>query len=100
MLNSQISLTEEHVEEEDEFIEKLLQTWNVGHKYLEFYALEDKIKDYYGNSIKNILSLPDRKTTLQLLRIGRNNRTLMESHKIYFERFLQQLVQQVLFYIL
>nr|CAD2202997.1 unnamed protein product [Meloidogyne enterolobii] len=96
MLNSQISLTEEHVEEEDEFIEKLLQTWNVGHKYLEFYALEDKIKDYYGNSIKNILSLPDRKTTLQLLRIGRNNRTLMESHKIYFERFLQQLVQQPL----
>uniref|UniRef100_A0A915M0Y4 PXA domain-containing protein n=1 Tax=Meloidogyne javanica TaxID=6303 RepID=A0A915M0Y4_MELJA len=96
MLNSQISLTEENVEEEDEFIEKLLQTWNVGHKYLEFYALEDKIKDYYGNSIKNILSLPDRKTTLQLLRIGRNNRTLMESHKIYFERFLQQLVQQPL----
>nr|CAD2195041.1 unnamed protein product [Meloidogyne enterolobii] len=96
MLNSQISLTEEHVEEEDEFIEKLLKTWNVGHKYLEFYALEDKIKDYYGTSIKNILSLPDRKTTLQLLRIGRNNRTLMESHKIYFERFLQQLVQQPL----
>ncbi|KAL7071316.1 hypothetical protein ACQ4LE_009480, partial [Meloidogyne hapla] len=96
ILNSNsISLDFSEEQEEDEFIEKLLKTWNVGHKYSEFYALEDKIKDYYGNSIR-ISSLPDRKTTLQLLRIGRNNRTLMDSHRIYFERFLQQLIQQPL----
>jgi hypothetical protein len=75
----------------DEFDEKI---WMIGHRYEEFYALEDKLRDYYGSALR-LSTLPDRKTTLQLLRLGSNGRILMESHRTNFERFLQQLLQQV-----
>lgn len=78
-------------EEEDD---SLPRVWTVFHRYEEFYALEDRLREQYGNTLR-MSTLPDRRPTLQLLQLGRNNRTLMESHKAHFERFLQQLLQQV-----
>ncbi|KAL3087260.1 hypothetical protein niasHT_020523 [Heterodera trifolii] len=93
--------------EKEEEEEELPKVWTVGHRCEEFFALEDRLREYLaitngGNNNNNSSTfrlvngnaLPDRKTTLQLLHNGRNNRALLETYRIHFERFLQQLLQQ------
>uniref|UniRef100_A0A914H4C2 PXA domain-containing protein n=1 Tax=Globodera rostochiensis TaxID=31243 RepID=A0A914H4C2_GLORO len=84
----------DNFQEEEE--EDLPKVWTVGHRCEEFFALEDRLREHCGNTFRlgNSSTLPDRKTTLQMLQNGRNNRALMETYRIHFERFLNQLLQQ------
>ena len=65
----------------------LPSTWTITRKYDEFHILEQKLKEFHGNSLR-LGILPDKKVFHQ------KNRTFMDSQRIQFERFIQSLLLQ------
>ena len=74
----------------DEFLDEDIAStrlWTIGRKYDEFFTLEEKLREFHGNSVRLGL-LPDKKV------FRAKNRSFMDAHRPFFERFLQSLLQQ------
>ncbi|KAE9551050.1 hypothetical protein FO519_005750 [Halicephalobus sp. NKZ332] len=65
----------------------LPSNWTITRKFDEFHILEQKLKEFHGNSLR-LGILPDKKIFHQ------KNRTFMDSQRIQFERFIQSLLLQ------
>uniref|UniRef100_A0A915E1V4 Sorting nexin-14 n=1 Tax=Ditylenchus dipsaci TaxID=166011 RepID=A0A915E1V4_9BILA len=84
-----VSNPDPHLSEEDFNDDDLLtpNQWTIGRKYDEFFFLEEKLREFHGNSVRLGL-LPDKKV------FKAKNRSFMDAHRPFFERFLQTLMLQ------
>ncbi|KAI1727248.1 PXA domain-containing protein [Ditylenchus destructor] len=71
--------------EEDDLM--LAREWTIGRKYDDFFTLEEKLREFHGNSVRLGL-LPDRKM------FRTKNMSFMDAHRPFFERYIQTLLQQ------
>ncbi|KAI1727972.1 PXA domain-containing protein [Ditylenchus destructor] len=62
-------------------------SWTIGRKYDDFFTLEEKLREFHGNSVRLGL-LPDRKM------FRTKNMSFMDAHRPFFERYMQTLLQQ------